>query len=101
MATLLEDAAIETALASLPGWRREENRLVKDVEVSDDSAEALQDAVGKVADELDHHPLVDRSPGSLRFHLWSHSAGGITQKDVELAARIDQVISGSAQGPAR
>ena len=61
----------------------------------DDSQDALQQAVGAVADALDHHPVVTREPDALTFRLWTHSAGGVTAKDVDLAARIDQVLTGA------
>jgi 4a-hydroxytetrahydrobiopterin dehydratase len=99
MAELLDDAAIDAALASLTGWRRQDDTLVKDVEVTHDAVDNLTGAIGAVADELNHHPDVSRTGEGLRLTLWSHSDGGITAKDVELAARIDQVLSGSAQDP--
>jgi 4a-hydroxytetrahydrobiopterin dehydratase len=99
MAKLLDDTAIDEALASLPGWHRVDDTIVKDVAVEDDGADNLLAAVSKVADEMDHHPDVARSNGSVRFTLWTHSAGGVTDKDVELAARIDQAVGGSVQDP--
>lgn len=93
MADLLDDAAIDESLASLPGWRRVDNKLVKDVEVADDAADNLEGAVAKVAEELDHHPQVDRGKGTMRFTLWTHSEGGVTRKDVELAGRIDAALA--------
>lgn len=99
MAELLDDAEIDTALAALPGWRRNDNTLVKDVEVTDDAVDNLTGAIATVADELNHHPDVSRHGDGLRLTLWSHSDGGVTAKDVELAARIDQVLAGSAQEP--
>ena len=49
----------------------------------------------KLADEVNHHPDVSRDADSVTFRLWTHSAGGVTAKDVELAARIDAQLSGS------
>jgi 4a-hydroxytetrahydrobiopterin dehydratase len=94
MAQLLDDDAISTALASLAGWERLDNTLVKDVVADDEAADILDGAVARVADELNHHPQVDRSSGTTRFTLWTHSAGGVTEKDVELATRIDEVLFG-------
>ena len=99
MAELLDDAAIDTALTSLTGWARSDNTLVKAVGVTDDAVDNLTGAIGKAADELNHHPEVTRTAEGLRLVLWTHSDGGITSKDVELAARIDQVISGTVQDP--
>lgn len=96
MAQFLDDAAIEAALVSLPGWQRVDNTIVRDVPVDGDAADSLEAAVAKAADELNHHPVIDRAGGGLRFTVWTHSAGGVTTKDVALAARIDQAISGAA-----
>jgi 4a-hydroxytetrahydrobiopterin dehydratase len=93
MAQLLDDAAIEDALGSLSGWRRVDNTIVRDVPITDATADTLEAAVAKAADELDHHPVVARSDGSVRFTVWTHSAGGVTSKDIALATRIDEVVS--------
>ena len=97
MADLLDPDDIDTALRSLPGWSYDGEALVKSVDVPADSREALVAAVGAVADQLDHHPDTSAEDGVLRFRLWTHSEGGVTAKDVELAARIDQVLSGSGR----
>ena len=93
MAELLDATAIDDALVSLPGWRRVENTLVKDVPADGDAADSLEAVVASAADELNHHPVVDRSGGMVRFTVWTHSAGGVTGKDIALARRIDEVIS--------
>jgi 4a-hydroxytetrahydrobiopterin dehydratase len=95
MADLLDPDEIDTALAALPGWSFDDGKLVKRAEVPDDSQDALAEAVGKVADEVNHHPDVSREPGAVIFRLWTHSAGGVTAKDVDLAARIDRQLSGA------
>ncbi len=97
MAQVLSDQEITDALAALPGWEHRDGRLVREVPVESDSDDNLERAVMQVADELDHHPQIERGDGSLRFVLWTHSAGGVTGKDVELAARIDQTLSGPVQ----
>jgi 4a-hydroxytetrahydrobiopterin dehydratase len=93
MAQLLDDSAIDDALVSLDGWRRVDNTIVREVPVDGAAADGLEAAVSKVADELDHHPVIDRADGGLRFIVWSHSAGGVTSKDLALAARIDEVVT--------
>jgi 4a-hydroxytetrahydrobiopterin dehydratase len=97
MPALLDDDEIRAALEALPGWDRDDQALVKRVPLADDQHDAVESQVAAVADELDHHPEVSRDFGALTFRLWTHSAGGITAKDVELAGRIDQVLSGSVQ----
>ena len=68
MAQLLDDSAIDDALVSLPGWQRVDNTLVKDVPVDGAAADDLEAAVAKAADELNHHPVVDRSDGATAIH---------------------------------
>ena len=96
MAELLSDQDITTALRSLPGWERSGNRLVRDVQTPAHSQDNLERSIAEVADALDHHPDVRRAGDTVHLELWTHSAGGVTSKDVELAARIDQVLSGSS-----
>ena len=87
---LLVSADLRTQLVGLPGWSFEDDRLVRTVPVAD-FATALDLAVrvGEEADAMNHHPDVDLRHGSVRFALWTHVAGGVTQYDVELAHRID------------
>lgn len=77
----------------LPHWRREGDSLVRDVE-SETFALGIRlvDAVAVVADELDHHPDIDIRWTTTTFRLSTHSAGGITGNDVELAHRIDALV---------
>ena len=96
MAEVMDQKDIDDALTSLPGWRFDDNKLVRQVPVDADSQDNLERAVMQVADELNHHPVIERGDGELRFEVWTHSAGGVTAKDVELAARIDQTLSGPA-----
>jgi 4a-hydroxytetrahydrobiopterin dehydratase len=95
MADLLSQEEIDVALSTLPGWSYERDRLVRVVDVPEDRRDNLERGVMEVADEMDHHPVISGEGGSMRFEVWSHSAGGVTAKDVDLVARIDQVLSGT------
>lgn len=95
MAESLDRAAIDTALAALPGWSYDGAALCRRAHVPPDSQDAMAESVARVADELDHHPEVSRDTAAMTFRLWTHSVGGVTEQDVTLAARIDQVLSGS------
>jgi 4a-hydroxytetrahydrobiopterin dehydratase len=55
------------------------------------SALSLVNAVGAVADELNHHPDVQLGWGTVTFHLSSHDVGGVTERDLGLALRIQQL----------
>lgn len=94
MAELLDDAAITSALESLPGWERDGDSLVRTAQLpSFPAAITVVDRVAQDAERRDHHPDIDIRWRTLTFRLSTHSAGGLTAKDVELAggisARID------------
>lgn len=91
MRELLDDAAIEEALPSL-GWEKEEGRLRKTVRRKD-FREAMEfvNEVAVLAEEADHHPDLAISWNTVELTLWTHTAGGITQADLDLARRIDRL----------
>jgi 4a-hydroxytetrahydrobiopterin dehydratase len=93
---LLGRSQIDAALEALPGWSYDGEALTRRAGVPAASQDAMVEAVAHVADAMDHHPDVSREPDSLVFRLWTHSEDGVTAKDVDLAARVDQVLSGSA-----
>ncbi|MEO3867507.1 4a-hydroxytetrahydrobiopterin dehydratase [Nonomuraea sp. B12E4] len=97
MAGRLSGEEIETALAALQGWRREGEALVRDIPITPDNYGWLSEAVMNEADAMDHHPGIERTGEGIRFRVSTHSAGGVTPLDVELAARIDQVVEGAAR----
>jgi 4a-hydroxytetrahydrobiopterin dehydratase len=81
------DAAIdERALA----WRREGDELVK-VVTRDRFVGALEfvNRVGALAEAADHHPDIDIRWDTVTLRLSTHSAGGLTEKDLALAGEID------------
>jgi len=97
MPELLSRSDIDDALAALPGWSFDGAALVKRAGVPADSQDGLLEAVRQVADEVSHHPDVSRSGDTVTFRLSTHSAGGVTAKDVDLAARIDRELSGAGR----
>lgn len=92
----LSDEQITAALDGLPEWTRRRDALVREVEVARGDDAVLEENVRHVADAFDHHPEVTATDSALRLSLTTHAAGGITARDIEVAAAIDQVISGSA-----
>jgi len=55
------------------------------------SASGFASRVATVADELNHHPEIRLGYGSIVFELSSHDAGGVTERDLELAVRIQKI----------
>ncbi|MDV7083599.1 4a-hydroxytetrahydrobiopterin dehydratase [Rhodococcus sp. IEGM 248] len=92
MAELLSDGEIDTALAELPGWRRAGDSLVRTVESpSFPEAVELVRKVAESAEAANHHPDIDIRWRKVTYTLSTHSAGGLTQLDLDLAAQIDSL----------
>ena len=92
MTELLTDRDIEDA--QLTHWTVAEKSLTRTVELT--SFPAAIEVVNRVADAAeaaDHHPDIDIRWRTLTFTLSTHSAGGLTQKDVDLARRIDALTA--------
>ncbi|WP_433801874.1 4a-hydroxytetrahydrobiopterin dehydratase [Actinomycetospora sp. CA-084318] len=93
MADLLSDDAVSSALADLPGWERDGDSLVRTAQLpSFPAAIAVVDAVAQEAESVDHHPDIDIRYSTLTFRLSTHSEGGLTAKDPDLARRISAAI---------
>lgn len=87
---LLPAADVRAALDGLSGWTGDTHALTRSVTCpSFRDAIALVNAVADAAEELDHHPDIDVRYRDVTFTSSTHSAGGVTAYDVELAKRID------------
>jgi 4a-hydroxytetrahydrobiopterin dehydratase len=104
VARRLDDEEIRRQVEDLPGWYALRGALHSTVAASTFAdAAALVAEVARIADELDHHPDVDLRWTRVRFELSTHSEGGVTQLDVELAHRISAEAAATTTGtvPAR
>jgi 4a-hydroxytetrahydrobiopterin dehydratase len=89
--TKLSPAEIGDRLKSLPGWRLENGAIVRDYATDGwPTTLMLVNAIGFFAEAADHHPDLAVSWGKVQVKLWTHSAGGVTASDVELAQLIEQ-----------
>ena len=90
MAELLTDEEIESRLGELEGWKREGDAITKTFDEGDfvGSVEFVRRLTGP-AEEMGHHPDLSISWSEVKVSVTSHSAGGLTANDFELADRID------------
>jgi 4a-hydroxytetrahydrobiopterin dehydratase len=80
-----------TLLATLSDWKIESGELVRTLKFDDFvAALAFVNRVGKFAEEAGHHPDIDIRYNKVRLALVTHDEGGLTQKDFDLAARVDK-----------
>ncbi len=94
MTDKLNDESIDGWLKGRAGWKRSGDELTKRFDF-----QSLRDAiifvnrVAALADELDHHPDIDIRYTTVHLALTTHSAKGLTQKDLEFAERVDLATS--------
>ncbi len=90
MASLSENE-ISSRLVSVPDWQVESGELVRTFLFKDfRAALAFVNQVGERAEQAGHHPDIDIRYNKVRLALVTHDAGGITQKDFDLAAAADK-----------
>jgi 4a-hydroxytetrahydrobiopterin dehydratase len=87
---LLEQDEIDRRLADLSGWSLSGDAIVKDFERGDFAGSVeLVNEIAPVADELNHHPDLAISWDTVTVTITTHSQGGLTAADFELAGRIE------------
>ena len=92
MAERLSDIAIQRELGNLPGWSRRGDVISKTYQFkSFPTGIDFVVAVAKAAEAADHHPDIDIRYTKILCALSTHSAGGITQKDLDLARQMDRL----------
>ncbi|MGC5021595.1 4a-hydroxytetrahydrobiopterin dehydratase [Micromonospora sp. DT47] len=93
MADLLTAEAVREELGGLTDWSGDPTGISRTVQLgSFPDAVGVVDRVAVVAEELDHHPDIDIRWRTLTFRCVTHSAGGVTHRDFDLARRIDEIV---------
>ena len=88
----ISEAEIATRLGSLPTWRREGNEITRTFTFSDfRAALAFVNKTGDLAEAAGHHPDIDIRYNKVRLALTTHDAGGISAKDFDLAAKLNNL----------
>lgn len=91
--TVFDDDALGAMLAAIPQWSGDTSAITRTVNApSFRSAITIVDEVAEAAEEADHHPDIDIRFRTLTFTLATHSAGGVTSADIDLARSIDAIV---------
>jgi 4a-hydroxytetrahydrobiopterin dehydratase len=90
---VLDHSVVDAEIAG-SAWERQGEEIVK-VVTGKDFAQALTfvNAVGAVAEEANHHPDIDIRWNKVTLRLSTHSAGGLTAADLDMARRIDALAT--------
>jgi 4a-hydroxytetrahydrobiopterin dehydratase len=87
---LLGDEEIEAQLGELEGWRREGGAIAKEFELDDFAGSVgFINRLTPIAEEMNHHPDLAVSWNKVTVTITTHSEGGLTGNDFELAKSID------------
>lgn len=90
---LLSDEEIEGRLGDLEGWERDGASLRKQFELDDFKGSVdFVNRLTPAAEEMNHHPDLEISWNKVTVSLSTHSQGGVTENDFELAQKIDGVV---------
>lgn len=91
---LLDDAEVEARLAELPGWSRVGATIEKTFERGDFVGSVkFVDSLVEPAEAMGHHPDLEISWNEVKVLLSTHSEGGLTGNDFELAAKIEALAA--------
>lgn len=95
MATTLSPDEISERLKTLSGWQFTDNTIKKQY-LFESFMPAIEfvNRVARLAEEVDHHPDITIHYRHVTMALSTHSAGGLTAKDFDLAQKIDGVVAG-------
>jgi 4a-hydroxytetrahydrobiopterin dehydratase len=89
----LSDEEIERRLEGIDGWTRDGEAISKRFEGDDFMwSVGLVERLAPVAEGMNHHPDLEISWNKVTVTITTHSEGGLTERDFELAARIDGVV---------
>jgi 4a-hydroxytetrahydrobiopterin dehydratase len=88
----LKAAQIKAALGLLPDWQRTGVAITRTFAFKDfPAAIRFVNAVAKLAEKAGHHPDIDIRWNKVTLTLTTHSEGGLTEKDCQLAGQVDRL----------
>ena len=90
---VLNDDEIQSRLSELSGWERDGEAIKRQFKFDD--FQGSVDFVNRItpaAEEMNHHPDLSISWNTVDLTLTTHSQGGITESDFELAAQVDSLV---------
>ena len=92
MSTVLTDPEIALALQTLPGWTKKGKTIERNFQF-DNFVHAMEfvNQIAEAAEAVNHHPDILISYNKVTLTLVSHDSGGVTQRDVRMAGKINEV----------
>jgi 4a-hydroxytetrahydrobiopterin dehydratase len=92
MSAVLSDAEIQQALQALPGWKKSGNAIERNFQFTNFlQAMDFVNQIAEAAEAVNHHPDIHISYNKVTMALVSHDSGGVTQRDVRMAGKINEL----------
>jgi 4a-hydroxytetrahydrobiopterin dehydratase len=92
MSTVLSDEEVRKALSQLSGWKKNGNAIER-VFQFESFVQAMEfvNHIAEAAEAVNHHPDILINYNKVTLTLISHDSGGVTQRDIKMAARINEL----------
>ena len=88
----LKPAEVKRAMAQVKGWRKRGQSIARTFEFKDfPAAMKFTNSVARAAEKANHHPDIDIRWNRVTLVLSTHDAGGLTDKDFDLAGKISRL----------
>jgi len=90
----LTEFEVQTRMSTVEGWEFAENAIHTSLEFDNfKDAFSVMTRIAFEAEKMNHHPDWSNVYNNLKISLSTHDAGGVTEKDFELAKIIDALVS--------
>ena len=94
MSAVLNPAAIQVALQDLPGWESHGDSIARVFQFRDFlGAIVFVNKIAAAAETANHHPDILISYNNVTLTLISHDSGGVTERDIRMAGKINEIAS--------
>jgi 4a-hydroxytetrahydrobiopterin dehydratase len=89
----LSQTEIQGKIRALPGWELTKSKAIQKKFTLGNFKDALVfvNQVGELAEKFDHHPDITINYNKVTLTLTTHSAGGLTAKDFDLATQVEKI----------
>jgi 4a-hydroxytetrahydrobiopterin dehydratase len=97
MSAVLSDAELQQALQKLPGWQKNGNAIERNFQFANFvQAMDFVNQIAEAAEAVNHHPDIHISYNKVTMTLVSHDSGGVTQRDIRMAGKINELAPSTA-----
>src|ERR1017187_3073741 len=97
ISAVLSDAELQQALQKLPGWKKNGNAIERNFQFANFvQAMDFVNQIAEAAEAVNHHPDIHISYNKVTMVLVSHDSGGVTQRDIRMAGKINELAPSTA-----